>query len=296
MPAPPLRSLLPALSTLAALSAACALGPRPPRPWKPVAVTSPAFESHPAFDPLTGDLWFVRSTPTFQGWRLLVCHCTSAGWSKPEEPPFAGDGVEANPHFSPDGRSLWFISTRATGSRRSADLDIWRVDRLPDGTWREPVRLPEPVNSSAAEWFPRLGPDGWLYFGSNRPGGLGGTDIWRARDGGDAGWTVENLRPSVNTAGHEFEAEPAADGSRLILTTGEGLWEVRRTADGFAPRTRVPAGIDANGTEVGPLLSPSGRSLLYARDTEGPDSGELFLWAPGGEEETWPPRCGGERP
>ncbi len=36
-------------------------------PWEPAGISSPQFESHPAFDPLTGDLYFVRSAPDFTG-------------------------------------------------------------------------------------------------------------------------------------------------------------------------------------------------------------------------------------
>ena len=67
-------------------------------PWKPAGVSSPQFESHPAFDPLTGDFYFVRSSPSFEGWRILVAHCGPSGWSKPEPWPLAGRRVR--------GRSL----------------------------------------------------------------------------------------------------------------------------------------------------------------------------------------------
>src|SRR3546814_11621958 len=79
----------------------------------------------------------------------------------------------SDPRFSTDGASLHFISSRATGSRDSAGLDIWRASRDAQGRWQAPTRLPEPVNSAQAEWFPRPAADGWLYFGSRRPGGLG---------------------------------------------------------------------------------------------------------------------------
>ena len=38
------------------------------RAWKPAGISSPQFESHPAFDPRTGDFYFVRSSPQFTGW------------------------------------------------------------------------------------------------------------------------------------------------------------------------------------------------------------------------------------
>ena len=260
------------------------------QPWKPVGISSPQFESHAAFDPRTGDLYFVRSSPQFTGWRILVSRCTGTSWSTPTPPAFAGDGVEADPYFTPDGRSLYFISTRSVDGVQGRSLDIWRVDRDAAGSWAAPMRLPEPVNSPGAEWFPRPSVDGWLYFGSNRPGGFGGTDIWRARLDAAGGWTVENLGAAVNTAGDDYEPLPASDGSRMIVMADGGLYETRRTPTGWAPRTKLGPEVNKNGTEIGPLFSPSGRSLLFARDTKGPDSGEFFVWYEHGPE-AWPPDC-----
>ncbi len=259
-------------------------------PWKPAAIVSPRFESHAAFDPLTGDLYFVRSSPAFQGWRILVSHCSPDGWSTPEPPSFAGDGVEADPYFTPDGRSLYFISSRSENGIKQKDLDIWRIDRTADHAWGAPSRIPEPLNSAGAEWFPRPGPDGWLYFCSDRPGGLGGNDIWRARRDAADRWTVENLGAAINTAGDEYEPLPSPDGNRMIVMADGGLYETRRTPAGWSARVKLGAEVNVNGSEIGPLFSPSGRSLLFARDTKGPESGEFFIWREGGAE-SWPPVC-----
>lgn len=155
------------------------------------------------------------------------------------------------------------------------------------------MHLPEPVNSSGTEWFPRPSADGWLYFGSNRPGGNGGNDIWRARAESNGRWTVENLGPAVNTPGDEYEPLPSADGSRLIVMADGSFYETRRTEAGWSPRVKLGAEVNASGTEIGALFSPSGRSLLFTRDTKGPDSGEFFVWHERGEE-AWPPECPGK--
>jgi len=141
------RRLLPLAlaATLAVLAGSrCAIAAEAAH-WAPAGISSPQFESHPAFDPQTGDFYFVRSSPQFSGWRILVSHCGAQGWSTPQPPAFAGPGVEADPFFTADGKSLYFISTRATGSTQSKDLDLWRVDRNADGSWGAPVRLPEPA-------------------------------------------------------------------------------------------------------------------------------------------------------
>ncbi|QWP78442.1 PD40 domain-containing protein [Lysobacter sp. K5869] len=267
-------------------------------PWAPPRIASARFESHPAFDPRNGDLYFVRSAPDFTGWRIVVSHCGADGWSEPIEPSFAGDGVEADPWFAPDGRTLYFISSRSpdgvappAGGKRK-DLDLWRVERDAHGQWGRPQRLPEPVNSPGAEWFPRLAPDGWLYFGSTgRPGGLGKTDLWRARQGRDGAWTVENLGPHLNTADDEYEPLVSADGKRMVLMAADGLYESRRTAKGWSQRVKLGPKIDANGSEIGALLSPDGHSMLFARDLKGERSGEFFLWRDGKGDPNWPPRC-----
>jgi hypothetical protein len=258
--------------------------------WTPRGVSSELFESHAAFDPRTGDLYFVRSSKKFSGWRILMSHCEAQGWSVPHDAPFAGKGVEADPYFTADGRTVYYISTRATGSSLSKDLDIWKVDRRADGSWAEPERLPPPVNSAEAEWFPRPGPEGWLYFGSNRPGGLGKNDIWRARQAGKGAWTVENLGPNINTAGDEYEPLPSPDGRMLVLNADRGMFVSHWTNGSWGPRTLLDQAINVNGTEIGALFSPSGHSLMFARDTGEPLSGEFFIWRLHGRE-AWPAAC-----
>jgi hypothetical protein len=258
--------------------------------WAPSRISSPLFESHAAFDPRTGDLLFVRSNKDFRGWRILTSHCNPRGWTEPRPAAFAAPGLEADPFFTADGRWLYFISTRATGSSNNGDLDIWRMKRDRAGHWGAPERLPEPVNSSGAEWFPRPAPDGWLYFGSDRPGGGGKTDIWRARMNAKEKWDVENLGPSINGPGNEYEALPSPDGSRLIVEADDGYFESDRLGNGWSPRRRLGPQINTNGSEIGAVFSPTGRSLLFARDIKGNDSGEFFVWQPDGPE-AWPPSC-----
>ena len=288
------RPLPALLAMLIPVCAAATEAPSTVHPWTPAGVSSDLFESHPAFDPRTGDLYFVRSSKEFKGWRILTSHCDGRQWSTPVDAPFAAPGAEADPWFTPDGRSIYFISTRATGRQNSKDLDIWRADRNADGSWQKPVRLPEPVNSGEAEWFPRMAPDGWLYFGSNRAGGLGKNDIWRAKETSPGHWTVENAGPNINSAADEYEPLPSPDGKRLIVMADGGLYESHRDGRQWSPKRKLGPEVNVNGSEIGALFSPSGKSLLFARDTGEPNSGEFFVWQPDGTE-AWPPVCGQAR-
>lgn len=262
----------------------------PARPWAPVAISTPLFESHGAFDPADGDFYFVRSSREFRGWRIMVSHCGANGWETPVDASFAGDGVEADPFVTPDGKWLYFISTRSTDGVHRKDLDIWRVGRLADGHWGVPQRLPSPVNSTGYEWFPRPASDGWLYFGSDRPGGWGKTDIWRARQDARGRWQVENMGSAINTAGDEYEPLPSPDGKRLVVMADGGLYQSTLRDGHWQPKIKLGPEVNVNGSEIGAAFSPSGKSLLFARDTKGPKSGEFFLWQPDGKE-AWPPAC-----
>lgn len=270
--------------------AASAQAGTPATHWAPQAISTPLFESHGAFDYARNDFYFVRSSRNFRGWRIMVSHCGENGWDTPVDASFAGDGVEADPFITPDGKLLYFISTRSTDGQRHKDLDIWRVDRQADGKWGEPRRLPEPVNSRGQEWFPRPAADGWLYFGSDRPGGFGKTDIWRARQDGNGTWKAENAGPAINTAGDEYEPLPSPNGKRMIVMASDGLYMTKLENGRWTPKTRLGPDVNVNGTEIGAAFSPSGKSLLFSRDTKVPLSGEFFLWQPDGPE-AWPPVC-----
>ena len=82
------------LAAVAFLVLAAAAGTSAPSPsasrvsaWRPRGVSSPAFESHAAFDPSNGDLYFVRSSKQFKGWRILTSHCDGERWSEPVPAP-----------------------------------------------------------------------------------------------------------------------------------------------------------------------------------------------------------------
>ncbi len=219
-----------------------------------------------------------------------MSRCGPNGRSEAVPAPLAAPGLEADPWFSPDGRTLYYVSSRATGSMDSDGLDIWLARRGRNGAWAPPERLPAPVNSDRAEWFPRPAGDGWLYFGSRRDGGLGRDDIWRARRV-RGHWQVENAGPEVNSPGAEYELQPAPDGRWALLATDTGLYRLERGRHGgWTHKVRLGAEINATGTEIGPMIDPSGLSFLFSRIGGGGRSGELFEARPRSAS-AWPPPC-----
>jgi len=88
--------------------------------------------------------------------------------------------------------------------------------------WSTPVNLGPTVNAASFDSGPTLSPDGkTLYFNSNRPGGMGGFDLYVSHRAtvNDAWDTPVNLGPTLNTA--SFEAFPfvSRDGHRLFFSS-----------------------------------------------------------------------------
>jgi Tol biopolymer transport system component len=79
-------------------------------------------------------------------------------WTKdlaggPARPLIVGPGVDDGPEYSPDGKYLYFNSTR------SGAMAIWRASA--DGS--EPVQLTR--DPERRDWFPHVSPDGkWIVF------------------------------------------------------------------------------------------------------------------------------------
>lgn len=262
-----------------------------PQLWTPPAIASADYDTTPTFTPDGQEMYFFRGDPTFSTYRLFQSRCVDGAWAPPTPVPFAAPppAIESDPGLTPDGRRLYFISTRhAPGGE---DFDIYYVDRIGDG-WGEPRRLPAPVNSPASELLPRSDADGRLYFGSSRPGGHGGGDIYVAVEE-NGHWRVENVGPPVNTPAFEYEAEISHDGRTMIVVADRGdrshLYHFERVGEEWVERGRIPARPDV--FQVGPLLSPDAGRLLFGQ-AHADQSGEMFLFdlAPNVDRD-WPPDC-----
>lgn len=150
------------------------------------------------------------------------------------------------------------------------DLDLWVVERKGNG-WGEPRNLGAPVNSPGNEWFPTLTADGTLYFGSDRPGGKGRTDLYRAKSG-DGGYVEpENLGDAVNSPFDEFEPMVSPDQTFLIFMAarpgcqgGGDLWRSTLKDGAWTPAVCLPPPINTPVQEIGPRISPNGRYLFFA--------------------------------
>jgi Tol biopolymer transport system component len=229
------------------------------------------FDSHPAFTPDGKTLYFLRSTPNFTFWTILVSHFERGAWSTPEVAPFSGQYSDADPFITPDGSRFYFISNRPVAGKQKQELDIWVMEKTGAG-WSEPKNLSAPVNSEGNEWYPTITREGTLYFGSDRPGGKGRTDLYRSLLVNGKYAEPENLGDVINTQFNEFEPYIAADESFLIFMGGgrpDGLGgfdlyiSYNRQGTWTKP-VNLGDKINSNGNEYSPMISPDGKYFFWA--------------------------------
>ncbi len=124
--------------------------------------------------------------------------------------------ITSDPAVLGDNRTLFFSSDRPGGFGRT---DLW-VSLDVDGEWTLPSNLGPTVNTEYGESEPTLTADGrTLYFTSDRPGGLGSSDIWVTHFVAGQWTEPRNLGPELNSTGGDREAEVSKDG-RFLLFTG----------------------------------------------------------------------------
>ena len=211
-------------------------GPAPqPVLFAPGTISTGDDEAHATFSPDGRRLFYIKDSPDFRHWTIVGVDWTARGWGEPEVASFSGRFGDADLSFAPDGKVVYFVSTRPvkTGGAEKADTDLWRIPIGEGGGWGEPERVVE-LSSDGNEWFPNATNDGWLYFGSERrEGNLGpeGTsDLWRARLVGNRFTAPENLGPVVNTRGNDIEPWISADG-RLLIFASAGRPDTRGSYD-----------------------------------------------------------------
>jgi OOP family OmpA-OmpF porin len=118
---------------------------------------------------------------------------------------------DSAPAVSKDGLSLYLTSVRP-GNGAQGEGDIWVSQRSSvDESWGPPVNVLA-LNSEHTDQAPALSRDGhYLFFASDRDGGLGGLDIWvshRENIHDDFDWEtpvpITEINSSKNDAGPAY--------------------------------------------------------------------------------------------
>jgi hypothetical protein len=247
------------------------------------------------FTPDGRTAYFAESEGFFPATRQATIHVSrleDGRWTEPQVAPFSGRHSDIDPFVTPDGSRLYFSSIRPVDGVLRGDVDVWYVERTPDG-WGEPVRLGPEVNGPHDELYPSASARGDLYFGVGPAGPTAAMDwdVYHAAPDG-RGFAPRQPVAAVNTdlpfdprdptADWEFNPEISADGRTLVFASlrpgGHGLGDLyvshRRDGAWSAPRNLGPA-VNTAADEYHPTLARDGR-LYFARNAGGPTTGDFY--------------------
>ncbi|WP_339923999.1 OmpA family protein [uncultured Cyclobacterium sp.] len=123
--------------------------------------------------------------------------------------------------ISPDGNMIIYARGNSNSKNDLPDVSLFS-SKFNGTAFTEPAYMG--VNAEAEYWnsTPAFSLDGQtLYFASNRPGGYGGTDLYKATimASGNFG-SAENMGPEINTPGNEMFPRSLSNGEFYFASDG----------------------------------------------------------------------------
>lgn len=237
------------------------------------AINTPHWEYFPSLSADGHTMVFTRQERRNEDFYISYFE-EEVGWT-PAEPIRAINtpGNEGAQTLSADGKVLIFTACDRPDGYGSCDL---YESKLIDGRWTEPINIGPNVNSKAKETQPSLSGNGrLLFFASDRPGGIGGGDLWASARQRNGQWGPPlNLGPVVNTETNEGFPFFHADGRTLYFSSdghpglGEDDLFYTRLDDQQIWGTPVNLGypINTSNTENSLVVTLDGKRAYFASD------------------------------
>lgn len=247
-----------------------------PERFAPGVVSTDAIELNGVFTPDGREFFFTRLIDKID--TMFHSRFADGKWSAPSPLLVYANqarAVAVDMAVSPDGRELYFLGQHAHEfTQDPSNWDLW-VSRLVDGAWTTARVLPPPITTAASESYPVVVGDGSLYFSSDRPGGHGRNDVYRAQRLTGGGFAEPiNVGSPINTEVGEGDTFVAPDESYLIVASGQrrggfGQGDLYVSFRGKDGRWQEPVNlgntINTDQTEFCPMVTPDGKYLFFSR-------------------------------
>lgn len=133
--------------------------------------------------------------------KLFLADVSNGEWTNIREFPYNSDEYSVgHPAMSTDGTTLYFVSDMP-GSLGGTDIFM---STLQSGIWSRPINLGPGINTQGNEMFPFVDANNNLYFSSNGIPGLGGLDIFMAKNIDGKLRKPQNIGVPINSSQDDF--------------------------------------------------------------------------------------------
>lgn len=176
-------------------------------------------------------LIYRTSKDGFSG-NLFEAYRVGQGWGdlEPLSSKVNSKHQEASACFGPFGEEVMYFSSDRPGGFGGKDL--YKVQKLPDGSWGEPMNLGPEINTEYDEDAPFVSNDGTLYFASKGHNNMGGYDIFSALPTGKGFSSPSNMGYPINTPADDIFFSIDGDGTKGYFSSdrkgGFGLQDLYR--------------------------------------------------------------------
>lgn len=181
--------------------------------------------------------------------------------------------------LSADGKLLFFTACGRSDGRGSCDIFY---ARKVNNHWSKPFNAGFAINSNYWEAQPSVSSDDrFLFFASNRPGGLGGMDIWCSEittmTNDALNFSVPiNIGRAINSREDDFSPFIHADGSTLYFSSkgkfgmgGSDLFLSKLKDSVWTEAVNLGFPINTRFDEDGLAVSPTSNVAVFSSNREG---------------------------
>ncbi|MDQ1265471.1 MAG: hypothetical protein QG635_621 [Bacteroidota bacterium] len=185
----------------------------------------------------------------------------------------------SHPCISPDDSCVYFSAVDPDKRKFGLDgADIYKIKLLPCGDGCQPENLGRDINSEFNEITPFVSSYNGkplLFFASDRPGGLGGYDIYSSvYDRHSRRWTPQQLVGNINTTANEayfttINNEYASDLAFFASDRKDSVtWNIYRTSPNPAPPSYLIVRGDVSYCDKGKKIQPLNCASVVLRERE----------------------------
>jgi len=236
-------------------------------------VVSTGHEFGITFTPDGKEAYFSRATAK-QPIHIFHTRFVDGIWQVPEKISLSGNSwSDLDPFISPDGKHLFFISTRPVhdGENTKKNMDLWVADRS-GAEWGSP-RWIENVNSEGKEGSPSVTRDGTLYFFSDRQNNPNKNALYESKFL-DGHYTVPVLLPAtINSGTSDTSPFVSPDGKVLLFySTRPGglgkadLYVSFRKHGKWTAAVNLGPVVNSSDSNYNPAVSPNGKQFFFGRN------------------------------
>lgn len=244
----------------------------------PDVVSTAMGECFPAITADGSTIYFATHEAEWRRFDIVSARRVEAGWSRPVSVPFNTSFEDRAPFLSPDGRVLFYSTNRPLPGThdRGFGFNIWSVEVPTGDVWADPKPVVA-VNTEADDFHASITADGSIYFSSNRPGGYGQYDIYRAGRTANGYAPAENVGSTINSPGEETDVYVDLTERYMIFVAtdrtgglgGDDLWLSVFVDDHWNEPVNLGHPVNSASYEYGPFVSPDGNHLYFTTHRRG---------------------------